>query len=524
MNNNRLASLILILLFIFTLVLGVLSFMAPPALFPDPSWGFLTMRSMEMGGAFNHLVTPDQANIAKNTSVFLTWWSPGQYMLPYAFKTLFHTNTGQAAALTTTFCELLGLAGLFMFFRKVGFSPIIAAVSVAFIACQQGYYVPYIFYNGGELLQFAFVGWFLYGCFYFRKISIPLLVFILLAGWVGFFCKSAMMWIYASGLMCIWINISKANKPGWVWIKNGVWLAAPFVLSVACIYIFFLSKGSNPASAQHQSWRIIGETFTFPLASPLLSGFSVDDLAKGLVYHPDGPMFSHGLTIAILFLLAVVSVAIIIAIMRRVPYNDYKLAVAVFYGISVLFFSYAFFRQMAISYEGRHFRAVGLIVIPGVVYLVSRGQWWYKALFGAAWVFIAYNSFSRLYNEYTYNAGEGHITGNSGFVQQFIDKPNLDYLMQADRQHRNAIFVFTSVDLGLEIIHNRVVTLQPLGPDIGVDYEDYLHKGHAGPLYILLPSDYEENQRARFIMKCFPGYHNFKVKHLSEDYTIFEAE
>src|SRR4051812_42580200 len=110
-------------IFAVIIVLGMLLFITPPALFPDPANGFQVMRSMEMGGKFNMMATPDQADMSKNNAEFLTWWSPGQYIVPYVFKLLFGLNTGQASALTITLCQLLGLTGLFAFFKKIGFTP-----------------------------------------------------------------------------------------------------------------------------------------------------------------------------------------------------------------------------------------------------------------------------------------------------------------------------------------------------------------------------------------------------------------
>lgn len=523
MNNNKLANLILGIPLVVTLIIGLFSYTAPPAIFPDPSWGFQVMRSMEMGSGFNLLISPDQADIAKNTSMFLTWWSPGQYLTPYFFKYLLGVNTGQASVLTVVLCEMTGLLGFFAFFKRIGFKPVLAAASVLFISCQQFYYIPYIFYNGGEVLMFAYAGWFLYGCFHFRKTGVAMFLFVLMAGWIGFFTKSSMMLVYAAGLLCMWINISPPRKDYAVWLKNSFAIGLPAVLSVAFIYLFFFSKGSNPASASEHSWRIIWETFSFPLASPLLSGFSVDDLTQGLVYSPDGQLFNHFWTVMVLLLLAIVSITLIICLLRYIPHRPYKIVVAVFYSIFVLFFSYAFFRQLAISYEGRHFRVVGLIVIPGVLYLISQTRMVFKAAFALLWLFITYTSFNRLHTEYTFNKTEG-VHGPTGITQQFVDQPTLNYLLQLDNKQRNATFVFISADLGLEILHNRIITIEPIGADVGTYYDDYTYEGHAGPLHIMLPSEYEKNGGAKFILKCFPGYKGFVVKKVSEDYVVYSGE
>src|SRR5579872_3983522 len=132
-EKQYLPRLITAAIFTIVIILGVLLYITPPSVFPDPANGFRVMQSMESGEPFNHLVSPDQGDIAKNTSEFLSWWSPGQYLVPYGFKLVFGVNTGQASALTITLCQLIGLAGLFAFFKKIGFTPLVSALSLLFI-------------------------------------------------------------------------------------------------------------------------------------------------------------------------------------------------------------------------------------------------------------------------------------------------------------------------------------------------------------------------------------------------------
>src|SRR6476469_6054610 len=148
--KNNLHKIILFTLGAFTIVFGALAFLHTAAIFPDPGWGFQVMRAMEHGAPFNTLINPDPENISKNTATFLTWWSPGQYFIPHLFKFIFNINTGKAAAITSALFTLIGLFGYYLFFRRICFSKIISAVSIAFIASQQFFVVPFVFYNGGE--------------------------------------------------------------------------------------------------------------------------------------------------------------------------------------------------------------------------------------------------------------------------------------------------------------------------------------------------------------------------------------
>ncbi|WDF56531.1 hypothetical protein [Mucilaginibacter sp. KACC 22063] len=521
MPEKQLSRIIFATLILLTVIAGIAVYLHPMALFPDPSWGFQVMRSMERGGGFNMLINPDHDNIAHNYGEFLSWWSPGQYLVPYFFKTILHINTGRACAVTVFLCEVIGLLGLYRFFRKAGFSNMVSVVSLAFIACQQFYVLPYVFYNGGEVLLFAFSGWFLYGCLSFNKPNDwRLILFILLSGWVGFICKSSFVWMFAAGLLVLWIRLSRNNKSVGKWIINGIWLGVPAVLSLIGIYTAYLSKGTNPTSGSN-NFKLVWETLTFPLASPLLSGFSIDELSNGLIYHNDTPVFSYTGAIIILLLTATASIYLIVKAIKTIPNTDYQVVLASFYVVSVLFFSFAFFRQSAISYEARHFRMMGLIFIPAAIYLVSRLKFPFRIVFGAVWAFILFKSLGYLISGYSANKNEG-VHAVSGLTQQFIDKESIQDILHLDSTEHNATFVFNSPDLALEIEHNRVITIDPIGPNMKIDFEAYTYKGFGGPLHIMLPSSYR-GARMAMILKCFPGYKAFKYQQLSTDYFLLSS-
>lgn len=512
---------ILIALGIMVLVMGVLIFIAPTAIFPDPSWGFHVLQKMQAGGGFNMATKPDPADISKNYTEFLSWWSPGQYLVPYLFKSVFGINTGQASAITITVFSLLGIAGFYIFFKKAGFSQLLAAVSVLVIVIQQAFFIPYVFYNGGEVLLFGFIGWFLYGCISVDKTTWKLALFLLLSGWIGFFCKSSFLWMYAAGCLYIWIKLSQKQLNLMVWIKNGAWIGIPGIISIGTIIICYLSKGANPAS-DSSGLLLNWETFSFPLASPILAGFSLDDMVNGLLFHGNGSVLSPFWSLIVLLLAALLSILLIINVIRTVPSKNYTLLLFIFYVLSVLFFGYSFLRQANISYEARHFRIIGLLVTPGVVYLVSRWKQPFKIAFTIVCLFIAFWSIRYFVPSYHQNKTL-NARGTSGIAQLFIDQQSLDYIMDLDRKTKNALFVFISPDLGLEINHNRYIILDPIDSDIKIEYDSYVHYGHAGPIYILLPAGYM-GPKSNIIRKCFPGYKGFRMDMLSNKYVLYSAK
>lgn len=512
--------LILLIIGAALLIMGIILFLIPPALFPDPGMGFQVLRSMHLGGGFNNFVAPDQDDLSQNYTEFLTWWSPGQYLIPYLFKLIANINTGQAIAITVTLGEFSGLAGLWYFFKRMGFTPFVGAISLVFISCQQAFVVPYVYYNGGEILLFAFEGWFLYGCATFKKPGIALVLFVLLSGWVGFLCKSSFLWMYAAGLCCLWIRLSSNQSGIWDWIKKGFWIGIPAVVSLLTIYIFFLSKGQSPASAAH-GFKLTAATFSFPVASPILSDFSIDDLLHGMLYHTGKPLINAGLSIDILIVLAILSLLIIFNILRTVANSNYKLFVIVFYSAAILFFGVSYLRQLNISYEARHFRIVGLLIVPGIIYLIREFKIGFQLFFGLIFIGIAYTSVSYLIKGYRIN--NLNARGPSGVAQPNIDQQSLNSIMKLDRENKNATFVFISDDTGLEILHNRIITLQPIGDSLKINADDYRYNGYAGPLYIVLPESYN-GPKEKMIMKSFPGYTGFNVSMLSDKYVLYAAK
>jgi hypothetical protein len=441
--------------------------------------------------------------------------------VPYFFKLTANLNTGQAMAITVALCQLCGLAGFYCFFKKIGFTSFVAALSLVFIVCQLAFFVPYVFYNGGEVLLFAFEGWFLYGCIALQRTGWKLLLFILLSGWLGFFFKSSFIWIYIAGLCCLWVRLSTGRIGISEWIKKGLWIGIPAALSLTTIYILFLSKGQSPATVS-KGFKLTAETFSFPLSAPILSGFSLDDFFHGLLYNFGKPMFSHGISVAIVIVLAILSLLLIFSLIRNAPNKNYKLFIIVFYFGALLFFGIAYLKQLNISYEARHFRIIGLLIVPGMISLVSTVKRGYQLLFTAVCLCIAFFSFSYVIKGYNINKNIS-AKGVSGISQINIDQKALNAVMKLDRENKDAIFVFIANDIGQEILHNRVINLSPIADDLKIDMDDYRYDGFAGPLYIILPESYN-GPKEKLIMKSFPGYTGFNLSMLSDKYVLYAAK
>jgi len=519
-KTNNAHRIVLAIIAAVLLIIGVALFFIPPALFTDPSQGFQVLQSMQHGGGFNNLISPDQGDISQNYTQFLTWWSPGQYLVPYFFQLISGSNLAHGIVIATVLAEFLGLAGLYRFFKKIGFTPVIAAVSLVFIVCQVVFMVPHVYYSGGEILIFAFEGWFLYGCVALKQADWKLFLFVLLSGFVGFFFKSSFLWMYGAGVLCLWIRLGQGSKAWGTWIKNGAWIGVAAIVAVGVIDHFYIAKGDSPITGA-AGLKLTAETFSYPLASPVLAGFSLDDMFNGLVDHFGKPLMSDTWCLVVLLAAALVSILLLWQILRRVNNPTFRLFLAVFYAAAVLFFGISYLRQLNISMEARHFRIIGLLITPGIIYIVAELKIQYKLIFGLVFLFNAAYSFSYLINGYKIN--HRLARGNTGITQPNIDQAALNRVLQLDRQNRNITFVFIGDDIGLELQHNRYLSLPPIPDSLKINTDDYEYEGFGGPLYIVLPETYN-GPKEKMVMKSFPNYAGWNVSMIDNDYVLYVAD
>jgi hypothetical protein len=158
-NHRRLRVIWLLLLVPITLFL--VSLFLRPAMNYASAAGFMAFRSMLEGGSFNNVTTPDPTNIANDVASFLTWWSPGQYLVPGIFV-WFGTDYGLATLLTTLISTIIGVVGWVQVARSFNVSYVVLSLFVVGLVTFRYVTLPFRVYHGGELLLFAVSPWSLY--------------------------------------------------------------------------------------------------------------------------------------------------------------------------------------------------------------------------------------------------------------------------------------------------------------------------------------------------------------------------
>ena len=103
-----------------------------------------------------------------------------------------------------------------------------------------------------------------------------------------------------------------------------------------------------------------------------------------------------------------------------------------------------------------------------------------------------------------------------------IDHDDLTQLQLLDKEKTGITFVVVNPIPGNETLRNRVITLPPIGNELRINYDQYVHKGHHGPLYIILPDAYA-GPKETFILKSFPAYKAWYGSMLSNNFVLYAS-
>lgn len=104
-----------------------------------------------------------------------------------------------------------------------------------------------------------------------------------------------------------------------------------------------------------------------------------------------------------------------------------------------------------------------------------------------------------------------------------LDQPTLDSIKALDEKNHDITFVLVNKLPNAAAMHNRVINLPPIGKELRIDFDKYVHRGHNGRIYIILPDNYA-GPKEKFIMKSFPDYKGWYGSMLSNNFVMYAAK
>lgn len=365
---TRFRSLLLLIL----LVVLFFTFFTPyPLINSDSVSGFNALKGQQWTGRFNSYFVYDPTAHRFNIH-FLTWWSPGQYVMPGILMRFFGLSLGHAVTLLNCLCLLLGTAGFALVYKRYRFPPMVIFLSILMILFSGTVLYRYYSYQGGESLNFLLFPWIIVAQdILFRRylnFILPGLVVLL-----AFFFKLQLLIIVPPLLLLlylargnVWSDLPFLGRTGKIPPAALGRLALgclPVVTSIALafglIYRGFMALGSTPASASvHGSFHMLN--VLVPFASPMTSFYAGEA----------GFNMLHSLTrqSLYLFMCSLILLFLFFFILRDFRKADvlrkkYVFIAFCLFAFSVLVFSFLY-SEGNIDYNTRHFKLTSFLFYP----------------------------------------------------------------------------------------------------------------------------------------------------------------
>jgi hypothetical protein len=214
--------------------------------FADSFRGFEAMQQYRLGGEFNYLSYPVADNALYTYP--MSWWAPGQWLVPYTLFCLGITNYQCIQLITILLCTSISLYGFNEVFRRLGFHRQTRRWAMLLILTNQLFYWQFIMFSGGDLLLlaiFPYFTWLLirvkgYQSLWFGSVCL-LLVFL------GLLFKNTFLLIWFAGGVFL-IHQCFTQRSPQVRINTIIYFLTGILL-ISVYYYFFMKGGQTPGSA-----------------------------------------------------------------------------------------------------------------------------------------------------------------------------------------------------------------------------------------------------------------------------------
>ena len=508
----------------------------PLVLSIDSVYGFLAYKGTLYTQSFNMIATVSSFNIGTIEKTFVSWWSPGQWMLPAFLNYFTGIKTGIACIIITIAANCAGLMGYYRLFRYFKFSPVVVSLSLLAILCSSTFYYSYFVYQGGEVLSFGIFPWFCLYTLRLQKVNAASALCIIALFLLCFIAKSTLILYCTLILMAKSIHLTYDKKsffPGINKWQSIFFLAVSACASITLIYFFYLSKGATPVSDKSKFFHLRISDMLIPLSSPLQSILSVREwLTRAdkiiTIHYTQNPIAIY-YTYIVSFVLALITIFFGIAIRGSQSINSgYKVYLFFMYGgVSLFFFlSYAFNSQ--IGYDARHYKLLGYLFIPAMLtILYNKVRTRYIHIITLIFILLAVSDFIYLKNKWE----AGRYVSTNYFYRHFDTLTNTDSLSEPaykklvaldnkieNKQHDSVIFfIEADPDVALDLKHMAVL------PPPGKNFLPGVYYGK-GPELIICVSKKTLNLTKNALKTKFPDYANFELLDETDDYLFFSAK
>jgi hypothetical protein len=510
-------------------VFSLLCFSKPLILSIDSAYGFLAYKSTLIFHCFNTLQDIPVSDIGKMNHIYMSWWSPGQWIFPGLLNYFFGVRLGIASICITILSLVVGFAGYFKVFKYFGFSPGISLLSLLIIFSGSNLYYCFIIYQGGEILEFACFPWFLLYVVRLREISVKNIIGTTILFFICFIAKTTLL-VYCTTILIakVFLLCKPSSDSRFRLAIKHLLIFLPGPILIILVTIFYLSRGPHPSLINH--FIFSPEGFLISLSSALTSILSIQQWIERITKTAAGSL--HGNQTANYlyygFYLAVILIQIWIMRLTLVSQTITRSYKAYFFilftGVSAFFiFAYSF--NTNIDFSSRHFKLMGYLFVPGLVSILYerirhvRIQVAVLVLCLICMADVFYLKEKWIKNRYI-SVHYFYRNCEPLPYQDKLDKKSYYELLRFDQKITNdsvIFFIESSADIAIDIHHPFI--LQTPGKNI----HEKIYRGNGPRLFASISKSSYSGDPGILRLK-FPDYKDLRLVSETEDYLFFLSD
>ena len=506
---------------------AVYCFSRPFVLSVDSTYGFLAYKGTLFFRQFNVIPEIPVTDMGRVNPVFMSWWSPGQWIFPGILNAVLGIRLGVGAILVSLIALVTGFIGYYRVFLFFKFSVAISLLSILIIFSSSTLYYSFIVYQGGEVLEFAFYPWFLLYVMRIRRILVWNLLGTAALFLLCFIAKTTLLIYGALVVTARIVHFYKfQNRIRLQLISNKLLLMLPILVLFVWIYIEYLSRGPRPALMNH--FNISGEGILVPLTAPLCSILSIQEWIGQVVKILTGILHLRELSIFLLFILYIFILwalvwAVKCLIRDKEVDKSYKNLFFILFAGLIAFFLFAYSFNANIDFSSRHFKLMGYLFVPALVTILYKriGQSRIQII---VIIFCLISMVDIIYLKEKWI--KDRYIGVSYFYRNCepppahdpLDRDSYLELLELDRIYslRNKpiiFFVESSADVAMDL-HHPFILQRP--------QEDIREKiyNKTGPDLMICISKNTLEKENPWVQSKFPGYRDFKKIAETNNYSF----
>jgi hypothetical protein len=331
--------------------------------FADSLRGYEVMEQYSSGGSWNHLQYPSVDT--PYYDYYVAWWSPGQWVLPYFLKFIFHISSVQLIQfLMISSCLIAAIYGYFLLFKRLGFSITINLLSLICITTNQLFYWHSLMYYGGDLFLLALSPYFLIVLLqqkFHQSLRSTLLIFLVMS--LGLFFKNTyLFYMLSTGIFLLFSSDKSTISIG---IKRYLLLGFGVLTLLAVFYFVHVSKGQTPGTAiDHEGYNDVPNNWIGDLTYSLGSPVGIFSRISFVIQKGLSSIGGIGNILQIFPFLLTLFFLIDYQAEGRKGYRHLMLYFCLPF---LLIFVPLYLSDRSISYEMRHFAPIAFVFTPGLI-------------------------------------------------------------------------------------------------------------------------------------------------------------